>query len=205
MIITSELAPREVPRKILPIFVLRKRKRVSRGRTGGEKTPRKDYRGIRAKKIGNTKNREGGTGGRNKKTSSEGKRKIPTGRLNRHGQMESPSERWRFVELLRLLSSLVITCKITMVVCRRRILRVSSLKEMVVSFVRILKHTLQHHSFPSPPFLVFFPGGGVLPSRRLMGMCRWMGSHFHSRIDYNVVAFLLELLERERTFSGFGR
>ena len=94
MIITSEFAPREVPRKILPIFVLRKRKRVSRGRTGGEKTPRKDDRGIRAKKIGNTKNREGDTtGGRNKKTSSEGKRKIPTGRLNRHGQMESPSER----------------------------------------------------------------------------------------------------------------
>ena len=38
-----------------------------------------------------------------------------------------------------------------------------------------------------------------------MGMCRWMGSHFHGRIDYNVVAFLLELLEWDRTFSGFGR
>ena len=88
------IGPREFPRKILPIFVLRKRKRVSRGRTGGEKTPRKDDRGKRSKKIGNTKNREGDTtGGRNKKTSSEGKRKIPTGRLNRHGQMESPSER----------------------------------------------------------------------------------------------------------------
>ena len=36
-------------------------------------------------------------------------------------------------------------------------------------------------------------------------MCRWVGSHFHGRIDYNVVAFLLELLEWERTFSGFGR
>ena len=22
-------------------------------------------------------------------------------------------------------------------------------------------------------------GGGVLPYKRLMGMCRWMGSHFH--------------------------
>ena len=76
---------------------------------------------------------------------------------------------------------------------------------MVVSVVRILKHTLQHHSFPFPPFVVFFPGGGELPSRRLMGMCRWVGSHFHGRIDYNVVAFLLELLEWERTFSGFGR
>ena len=25
--------------------------------------------------------------------------------------------------------------------------------------------------------------GGVLPYKRLMGMCRWMGSHFHDRID----------------------
>ena len=36
-------------------------------------------------------------------------------------------------------------------------------------------------------------------------MCRWMGSHFHGGINYNVVDFLLELLEWERTFSGFGR
>ena len=160
MIITSELAPREVPRKILPIFVLRKRKRVSRGRTGGEKTPRKDYRGIRAKKIGNTKNREGGTGGRNKKTSSEGKRKIPTGRLNRHGQMESPSERWRFVELLRLLTSSVITCNITMVVCRRRILRVSSLKEWW--FQSFAFWNMRFNTIPSLShrFSYFSRGGG---------------------------------------------
>ena len=38
-------------------------------------------------------------------------------------------------------------------------------------------------------------GGGVLPYKRLMGMCRWMGSHFHEWIDYNVVAFSRELLE----------
>ena len=31
--------------------------------------------------------------------------------------------------------------------------------------------------------------GGVLPSNRLMGMCRWMGSRFHDWIDYNGVAF----------------
>ena len=40
--------------------------------------------------------------------------------------------------------------------------------------------------------------GGVLPSKKLMGMCRWMGSHFHDWIDYNGVAFsigLIELLE----------
>ena len=35
-------------------------------------------------------------------------------------------------------------------------------------------------------------------------MCRWMGSHLHDWIDYNGVAFSLELLEWGRTFSGFG-
>ena len=56
--------------------------------------------------------------------------------------------------------------------------------------------------------LVFKPsipggGGGVLPYKRLMGMCRWMGSHFHDWIDYNGVAFSIELLEWGRTFSDF--
>ena len=50
--------------------------------------------------------------------------------------------------------------------------------------------------FPDPTNLV--PGGGnggggVLPSNRLMGMCRWTGSHFHGWIDYNGVAFSKEL------------
>ena len=38
-----------------------------------------------------------------------------------------------------------------------------------------------------------FPGE-VLPYKRLMGMRRWMGSHFHVWIDYN----------GGRTFSDFG-
>ena len=31
------------------------------------------------------------------------------------------------------------------------------------------------------------PGGGgegILPGNGLMGMCRWMGSHFHDWIDF---------------------
>ena len=28
-----------------------------------------------------------------------------------------------------------------------------------------------------------------------MGMCRWMGSHFHDWIDYDRVAFLIDLNE----------
>ena len=35
-------------------------------------------------------------------------------------------------------------------------------------------------------------------------MCRWMGSHFHDWIDYNGVAFSIELLEWGHTFSEFG-
>ena len=31
-------------------------------------------------------------------------------------------------------------------------------------------------------------GEGLLPSKRLIGLCRMMGSHFHDWIDYNGVA-----------------
>ena len=44
---------------------------------------------------------------------------------------------------------------------------------------------------------------GVLPYKRLMGMCRWIGSHFQDWIDYNRVALSIELLERGRTFLDF--
>ena len=37
-----------------------------------------------------------------------------------------------------------------------------------------------------------------------LGMCRWVGSHFHGWIDYNGVAFSMELLEWGRIFSRFG-
>ena len=52
--------------------------------------------------------------------------------------------------------------------------------------------------YPNPP------GGGVLAYKSLMGMCRWMGSHFHDWSDYNGVAFSIELLEWGRKFSNFG-
>ena len=37
--------------------------------------------------------------------------------------------------------------------------------------------------------------GESLPSKKLMGICRWMGSHFYDWIDYNGVAFSTGLLE----------
>ena len=46
-------------------------------------------------------------------------------------------------------------------------------------------------------------GGKLLPNKRPMGMCRWMGSHFHEWFDYKGVAFSIELLEWGRTFSNF--
>ena len=49
---------------------------------------------------------------------------------------------------------------------------------------------------------MFSRGGGVLPSKRLLGMCRWMGSHFHNLSDYNGVTFLVELLEWESQIFG---
>ena len=35
-------------------------------------------------------------------------------------------------------------------------------------------------------------------------MCHWMGSHFHDWIDYYMVAFSVQFLERSRTLLGFG-
>ena len=46
-------------------------------------------------------------------------------------------------------------------------------------------------------------GEAVLPYKRLMGMCRWMGLHFDDWSDYNGVAFSIELLEWGRIFSDF--
>ena len=45
--------------------------------------------------------------------------------------------------------------------------------------------------------------GGLLPYKRLLGMCRWMGPHFQEWSDYNGVAFSRELLEWGRAFSDF--
>ena len=52
-------------------------------------------------------------------------------------------------------------------------------------------------SYPGDRFLSFRKKrtGGVLPYKRLMGMCLWMGSHFHDWIGYNGVTLSIELLE----------
>ena len=57
-----------------------------------------------------------------------------------------------------------------------------------------------YHKFGGGTFLYGLPG--VVFSLRLMGMCRWMGSHFHDWTGYNGVAFSIKLLEWGRTFFG---
>ena len=47
------------------------------------------------------------------------------------------------------------------------------------------------------------PEGGVLRYKRLIGLCHWMGSHFHDCGDYNGVVFSIYLLEWGRKFSDF--
>ena len=53
-------------------------------------------------------------------------------------------------------------------------------------------------------FSLGLAGGGALPSNRLMGMCRWMGSHFYDWIDYKGVVFSVELLEWGTHCQDFG-
>ena len=50
------------------------------------------------------------------------------------------------------------------------------------------------------------PRGGVLPSKGLLRMCCWMGSHFHNWTDYNGVTFLVELQYKNgvANFQDFG-
>ena len=46
-------------------------------------------------------------------------------------------------------------------------------------------------------------GGGVLPYNRLMGICCWMGSHFHYWIDYNGVAYFNRVTRIGSHIFGF--
>ena len=46
--------------------------------------------------------------------------------------------------------------------------------------------------------------GGVFPYNRLMGMCRWLESHFHNWSDCNGVASSIELIEWSLKYLDFG-
>ena len=56
----------------------------------------------------------------------------------------------------------------------------------------------------SRPLLTHAAPGGVLPSKRLLGMCRWMGSHFHDWTDYNGVTFLVVTRMGSQIFGIYG-
>jgi len=55
----------------------------------------------------------------------------------------------------------------------------------------LVSHPFQLLPQRTPPGISNKQTRGVVPSNRLMGMCRWMGSHFHDWIDYNGVAFAI--------------
>ena len=74
------------------------------------------------------------------------------------------------------------------------------LRAQTCDYAQQFLNYLQSHAFlaeiDTPTRVYNNPGGGVvLPYERLMGMCRWMGSHFHDWSDYNGVAFSIELQE----------
>ena len=48
------------------------------------------------------------------------------------------------------------------------------------------------------------PGGGELPSKRPLGMCRWMGSHFHNWTDCNGPVTILVARMGSQIFGIFG-
>ena len=80
---------------------------------------------------------------------------------------------------------------------------ITKLKETFVWALAYPMHTKCFESQNKTLILIDFFPRSVLPCKSLMGMCRWMGLHFHNWIDYNGVTFLVELLEWGRTFLGF--
>ena len=76
-------------------------------------------------------------------------------------------------------------------------------KQIALWYVMVFSGVVNLLLLVVPFLLQFFPRGGR--SSRQMGMCHWMRSHFHDWIDYYGVAFLKELLEWGRTFSGVWR
>ena len=91
-----------------------------------------------------------------------------------------------------ILNSQAITT-LTVVAYRQRVICLAS-RGILIN--KLHKGTADSHYYHHEP-----GWWGVLPDKRLMGMCCWMGSHFHDWIDYNGVAFSTELLEWGHTFS----
>ena len=52
-----------------------------------------------------------------------------------------------------------------------------------------------------PPAVLSLPPGGGIPSKRLMEMCRWMGSHFHSWVGYNGVTHFWDFWDKKILLS----
>ena len=80
----------------------------------------------------------------------------------------------------------------TLYACKHgsRIAKTFSNSFAVLQFLRALPVSQRRHAESFPALRARGGGGGgALPINGLMGMCRWMGSHFHDRTDYNGAAF----------------
>ena len=112
---------------------------------------------------------------------------------------------WAFIIVAACLSHILFSLKIKRRVpavpagCKRHSLQNRRYRFFFFYVLQASTKTSPKHEASAERELL--PGmGAALPSNRLMGMCRWMGSHFHDWIDYNGVAFSIEW---GRLFSGF--
>ena len=86
-------------------------------------------------------------------------------------------------------------------ICRLGDISINVLRAQTCDYAQQFLNCLPSYAFlaaidmPTRVYNNLGGGGGVLPYERLMGMCRWMGSHFHNWSDYNGVAFLIQLQE----------
>ena len=106
-------------------------------------------------------------------------------------------ERYPFPLLDRLTFVHWVPCRIW---CKHNTTLIHKMKQIIIR-----ERKTEYKNSGSNPILddnIHNPGR-VLPYKRLMGLCRWMGSHFHDWINYKGVAFSIELLEWSRTFSDF--
>ena len=139
-------------------------------------------------------------------------RRFNTGGLTEHSRFRSQALMWAFMIVAACLSHILFfledktpcSCR-PAAGCKRHSLQNRRYRFFFFCVLQASTKTSPKHDASAELELqrVRGGGGGALPSNRLMGMCRWMGSHFHDWMDYNGVAFSTELLEWGRIFSGF--
>ena len=120
--------------------------------------------------------------------------------LTEHSPFGSQALMWAFMIVAACLSHILVFLE-DKTPCKRHCLQ-NRRYRFFFAFCRLARRRAQSMRPARSASYSRGGGGEALPSNRLMGMCRWMGSHFHDWIDYNGVAFSTELLEWGRISSG---